>query len=292
MELTTIMNSKPLDHKHKSLGLVLGGGGARGLAHIGVLKVLAEQNIEISYISGCSMGGLVGALYALGFSIKEIEEIAIKYTSIREMINIVDRSPHRRGLIVGNRLRSMLSKIIDKDIKFSDAKIPITLASVDLMTSREITLSEGILLDAVMATIAIPGIFAPVSIDGMLLTDGGSLNNLPVSQLIESFNPEVSLAIDVHPELNKEIPWQVSGQKPRIVFPIPDFFLDFYQSQLIMISSITESNLQKSRPSYLIRPDLPPEITMFYGYQHAARIIKMGEDSARKNLSQIRDLLF
>ena len=182
----------------KSLGLALSGGGARGLAHIGVLKVLEENNISISYISGCSMGGLVGSLFALGYSVNEIENIAKKYTSLREMINLVDRSPSRRGLIVGHRLRNLLSKWIDNEIAFSSTKIPLVLNAVDLISSQEIVLCEGSILDAVMSTIAIPGLFAPVNNKGMQLVDGGTLNNLPVSNL-KQFTPEVTLAVDVHP---------------------------------------------------------------------------------------------
>lgn len=285
------MNLYKTNSKQKSLGLALSGGGARGLAHIGVLKVLSEQNIEIACISGCSMGGLVGALYSVGYSVEEIENIATKYTTIREMINIVDRSPRRRGLIVGQRLRTLLSKIIGKETTFKDTKIPLTLNAVDLISSKEIAISEGNLLDAVMATIAVPGFFAPVLTNDMQLIDGGTLNNLPVDHLI-SYNPEVTLAIDVHPDTKNEIPWQITGQKPRILFPLPDFFLDYYRAQMIMISRMTEQNLTTHPPSLLIRPNLPTEYTMFYGYQHASRIIAQGEKAARKNLSKIKELLY
>lgn len=285
------MNPQKSLQKQKTLGLALSGGGARGLAHIGVLKILAEQNIKISSISGCSMGGLVGALYAVGFSVEEIENIATKYTTIREMINIVDRSPRRRGLIVGQRLRTLLAKIIGKETTFKDTKIPITLNAVDLISSREIPLSEGNLLDAVMATIAVPGFFAPVLADNMQLIDGGSLNNLPVDHLLP-YHPEIIIAVDVHPDTKNEPPWQVTGQKPRIFFPLPDFFLDYYRAQIIMISRMTEQNLLKNQPDLLIRPKLSSEYTMFYGYQQAANIIQQGEISTRKCLSKIKELIY
>jgi NTE family protein len=277
--------------KQKILGVALSGGGARGLAHVGVLKVLTEQNIHISYISGCSMGGLVGALYAVGYSVDEIEKIAQKYTTLREMVNIVDRTPRRRGLIVGHRLKNILGKLIGTETTFKDTKIPLTLNAVDLISSREITLSEGNLLDAVMATIAVPGFFEPVSIGGMQLIDGGTLNNLPVNNLL-NFNPEVSLAVDVHPDVTKEILWQISGQRPRFFIPLPDFFLDFYRAQMIMMARLTEFNLNDNQPSLLIRPELPPEYTVFYGYQQALKIIDLGERSARTHLSKLKVLLY
>lgn len=275
----------------RTLGLALSGGGARGFAHIGFLKVLAEENIHVSCLAGCSMGGLVSSLFAIGYSAKEIEQIAIIHTTVREMINLVDRTPRRRGLIVGQRLRNLLAQLIGKDTTFKDTLIPLSLNAVDLITSQEVILSEGNLLDAVMSTIAIPGFFAPVKIDKMQLIDGGTLNNLPVKNL-KSFSPSVIMAVDVHPDTSREVPWQFADQKIRFPLPVPDFFLDFYRAQLIMISRLTEINLEHDQPDLLIRPNLPSEITMFYGYQKAEKIIAQGEKSMRKNLDRLKQLLF
>lgn len=278
-------------HKQKSLGLALSGGGARGFAHIGVLKVLTDEGIHVSSLSGCSMGGLVGALFAIGYSAKEIEQIALKHTTIREMINLVDRTPRRRGLIVGQRLRNLLGQLIGKDTTFRDTIIPLSLNAVDLITSHEAVLTEGNLLDAVMSTIAIPGFFAPVNIGKMQLIDGGTLNNLPIRNL-KPFSPDIMMAVDVHPDTTREVPWQFADQKIRFPLPVPDFFLDFYRAQLIMITKLTELNLEQNQPDLLIRPNLPPEITMFYGYQRAEKIIAQGEKSMRKNLDKLKTLLF
>lgn len=277
--------------KQKKLGLALSGGGARGFAHIGVLKVLTEENIQVSCLSGTSMGGLVGTLYAIGYTAKEIEKIAVKHTTLREMINLVDRTPHRRGLILGQRLRNLFAQLIGKDTSFSDTLIPLALNGVDLITSQEAVLTEGNLLDAVMSTIAIPGFFAPVKIGKMQLIDGGTLNNLPVKNL-KVFAPEIVMAVDVHPDTTREVPWQFSDQKARFPLPVPDFFLDFYRAELIMITKLTELNLQQDSPDLLIRPKLPPEITMFYGYQKADKIIALGEKSMRKNLEKLKPFLF
>lgn len=285
------MNDPLNTQSQKKLGLILGGGGARGLAHIGILKVLDEENIRISSISGCSMGGLVGALYAVGYSINEIIEIAEKHTSIREIINIVDRTPRRRGLIVGQRLRTLLTKLIGEETTFGDTRVPLTLNAVDLITSSEITITQGKLIDAVMATIAVPGVFMPVRLGDHLLIDGGTLNNLPVVN-IHQFQPDVLIAVDVHPDIKNEIPWQISGQKPKILVPVPDTFLDFYRAQLIMISRLTEINLENSPADLVIRPALPPEITMFYGYHHAHQLIEIGEKTARQRVEQIKTLVF
>lgn len=284
------MTNEKKPSSQKRLGIVLSGGGARGLAHIGILKILLQNQIEVSYISGCSMGGLMGALYALGYSIDEIESIARKYTSVRELINLVDRTPRRRGLIVGHRLRSLLSKLIGNDTTFGDTKIPLVLNAVDLISSQEVVLDHGNLLDAVMATTAVPGFFAPVNIEKMQLIDGGTLNNLPVNNL-GRFNPEVSLAVDVHPDLKNEIPWQFAEPRTRFPLPVPDFLLDLYRAQLIMATHLTDMQLEKNKPDLLIRPNLPPEINTFYGYQRADTIIKKGEECALENLDKIKGLL-
>lgn len=275
----------------RTLGLALSGGGARGFAHIGCLKVLAEDNIHVSCLAGCSMGGLVSSLFAVGYSAKEIEQIAIKHTTLREMINLVDRTPRRRGLIVGQRLRNLIAQLIGKDTTFKDTLIPLSLNAVDLITSQEVILSEGNLQDAVISTIAIPGFFAPVKIDKMQLIDGGTLNNLPVKNL-KPFSPAVVMAVDVHPDTSHEVPWQFADQKIRFPLPVPDFFLDFYRAQLIMISRLTEMNLEHDKPDLLIRPNLPSEITMFYGYQKAEKIIAQGAKSMHKNLDRLKQLLF
>jgi len=285
------MANKSFTQQQKTLGLALSGGGARGLAHVGILKVLSDEGIRVSYLSGCSMGGLVSALYAIGYSATEIEEIAIKHTTIRQMVNLVDRTPRRRGLIVGNRLRNLLAQLIGKDTTFRDTVIPLSLNAVDLITSQEVVLTEGNILDAVMATIAIPGFFNPVNIGKMHLIDGGTLNNLPLSNL-KSFSPEVTMAVDVHPDTTREVPWQFADKKTRFPLPVPDFFLDFYRAQLIMITRLTELSLAQNSPDLLIRPEMPSVITMFYGYQKADKIIALGEKSMRKNIDKLKQNLF
>lgn len=285
MKLNLIANDQ------KKLGLVLSGGGARGFAHIGALKVLERENINVSSLSGCSMGGLVAALYAIGLSPLEIESITLEFTTIREMINFVDRTPKRRGLIVGHRFKKFLSKLIDPSLDIRDTRIPLVLNAVDLVKSREIALTEGSLLDAVMATIAVPGFFAPVQIGDYSLVDGGTLNNLPTNQ-IHRFNPQIVLAVDVHPDTTKEIPWHFAEDKPKFPIPVPSFFLDYYRSLLIMMSRINEFNLAQNPPDLLLRPHMPSEITLFYGYQRAAQIIASGEKVVLEHLPEIKRALY
>ena len=126
-------NSETINKKsnHKKLGLVLGGGGARGLAHIGVLKVLAENNLSVSYLSGCSMGGLIASLFAAGLSIDEIEKAARKLNSVREIVKLIDRTPSRRGLLSGVNIRKYLRNLISPEMEIQETRIPVVVNAVD-----------------------------------------------------------------------------------------------------------------------------------------------------------------
>jgi NTE family protein len=281
----------PMNTKQKSLGLVLSGGGARGFAHIGVLKVLLENNIKISAISGCSMGGLLAALYACGISIYDIENIAMRFSSVTEMIRLVDRSPKRRGLIVGHRVRSFINRYIADTITFKELKLPLFLTSVDLITSKVVVLNKGNLLDSIMATIALPGFFAPVAIDDKLLVDGGVLDNLP-SKPLNGLHLDKTIAVDVHVDTYNSRPFYLSDDKRKGSVSLPDFFWDFYQAEMIMVSEITRRNNEETPVDYLIRPDIPSEITMFLGFQKVKEIISAGEEKARQVLPEIIDSLY
>jgi NTE family protein len=278
-------------NKQKSLGLVLSGGGARGLAHIAVLKALEKENVMISAISGCSMGGLIGALYALGLPISQIEKVAKKYSSIREMIKLVDPTPRRRGLIVGKRVRNFLEDLIGEDVDICDTKIPLFLNAVDLTTLKEIILETGNLLDAVMATSAVPGFFAPVHFGEYQLIDGGVLDNLPVKPLINA-NLQFILGVNVHTDVISEPPSKYLYQHPHFPIPLPDFFLDYYRAELIMVSELNARNIRDYPPDLLIKPLISPDITIFLGFQRIDEIISAGESIILQHLEEINDLIF
>jgi NTE family protein len=285
------MNPNSLKNDEKSIGVTLSGGGARGLAHIGFLNVLHEYNINISAISGCSMGGLIAALFACGFPVQEIKMIARKYTSIKEMIKLVDPTPHRKGIIESSRLRNFLSKFIDPHKKIENSNIPLALNSVDLNTSREVILDHGNLLEAIMATTAVPGLFEPIKSDlGYLLADGGIIDNIPVRAL-RSMTTNPIVAVDVHLDTYNQpfLSNQEKSSRFRLLFP--DFLLDFYRAEMIMISEISTIRLKEYPPDLLIRPEIDPEITMFFGFQRAAEIIDSGEITTRRYINEILGLL-
>lgn len=273
-----------------SVSIVLGGGGARGLAHIGVLKVLKEHSIPISSIFGCSMGGLVASLFAIGTGITHIENIARKYTGVREMIKLVDITPHRRGIIISQRLRGFFSQFIDEKIRIEDAQIPLYMNAVDLMSGEEVVLSQGNLLDALIATTAVPGLFSPISTRESLLADGGVINNLPVSTM-RKYTHSPIVAVDVH----HSFPHPLSSTHNEVISTnsvIPEFVRDFYRAEMIMIRKIMDIQLDENPPDLLIRPDIDPEINMFLGFQRAGELILSGEKAALENIENIHKLIY
>ena len=167
--------------KKKRVGLVLGGGGAKGFAHIGVLRALEEEGIKIDAISGTSMGSFVGALYCLGYSPDEIEK-KISETPWRKLIDI---GLPKSGFLRGDKLERYIRKLIGEK-KFSDLKIPLFINATDIQNSDEIVFNKGDLAKAIRASISIPGIFDPVENNDRILVDGGVLNNLPIDILKEN----------------------------------------------------------------------------------------------------------
>ncbi|RLF31312.1 MAG: hypothetical protein DRN07_07465, partial [Thermoplasmata archaeon] len=156
------------------MGLALSGGGARGLAHIGVLKVLEREDIPVDFLAGTSMGGIIAAAYAAGLSIEYIEKEALRMGRLRNLITLMDRSLPRLGLFEGQKVQEYLAGHLG-DITFDELKIPLALVAVDLETGEEVVLRKGRVVDAVRATISLPGVFAPYRLDGRLLVDGGVL---------------------------------------------------------------------------------------------------------------------
>ncbi len=174
------------------IGLALGAGGARGWAHIGVIRGLQEAGIEPEIVCGSSMGSLIGAAYA-GGTLDNIESWAQKLRW-RDVFGLMDFT-WRGGLIRGERLFDVFRlRVEDRDI--SDFPIPFAAVATELASGREVWLREGKALDAVRASIAIPGVFAPVLRDGQVLVDGGLVNPVPVS-LCRALGAEIVIAVDL-----------------------------------------------------------------------------------------------
>jgi len=161
--------------------LALGSGAAMGLAHIGAIKAIREKGIRVDMITGSSMGALVGAAYARYGRIKELEDIALNM-DWRKALHLIDPNLLllHRGLIHGKKVEKFFAAITGH-VKFSDLKIPLAIVATDIHTGKEVIIREGSVVEAVRASISIPGVFSPVKFKGLFLVDGGVSNPVPVS---------------------------------------------------------------------------------------------------------------
>jgi NTE family protein len=165
------------------IGIVLSGGGARGIAHLGVLKALLEKGIKISGISGCSAGSIVGAMFAAGYSPDHIFEIVVSTNTLRAMRPAWNRS----GLLKMQKLEEVYLKYFPHN-SFEHLKIPLTVNATDLYAGEIVYFSSGEILKPVMASCCIPGLFEPITFNETTLVDGGVLNNMPVEPLIGKYD--------------------------------------------------------------------------------------------------------
>ena len=178
--------------KKKKVALVLGGGSARGFAHIGVLKVFQREKINFDFVVGTSIGAFVGATHALGDDIAKAENTALKFNA-RESLDFM--IPPTMGLIKGNHIYAIIKEFMGNK-KFSDLKIPMAIVATDIEKGKEVVFTEGPLAEAVRVSCSYPGIFAPQRINGQLLVDGGIINTVPVS-VARGMGADIVVAVDV-----------------------------------------------------------------------------------------------
>lgn len=162
----------------KGLGLALGSGSARGLAHIGVLKVFDREGLKIDVIAGTSIGAFIGGAYAVGVTPQEMEDIALSY-NIGRLLSLADIAKPTTALVNGRRIEKFIREVVGGKT-FADTRIPFACVAVDVANEEEVVLREGDLASAIRASVSTPVIFAPVQRDGRLLVDGGVLNSVPV----------------------------------------------------------------------------------------------------------------
>ena len=177
--------------KKKTLGFALGAGGSRGVAHIGFLQAMEEEGIKPDFISGSSMGSVVGAAYAAGMSLDEMQKAVYKL----RLLDLIAPTGKRGGLFDTRKVKKLLIKYLG-DIEFSDLKIPFSCVAVDMLTQSVVEFSEGKLVEAVVASSCIPAIFTPLEKDGMRLIDGGILQRVPFSQ-VKNMGADVVVCVDV-----------------------------------------------------------------------------------------------
>ncbi|MFK7816211.1 MAG: patatin-like phospholipase family protein [Gammaproteobacteria bacterium] len=177
--------------KKTKISLVLGSGAARGLTHVGVIRCLTDHNYEIKYISGSSIGALVGGIYAAGELDVYVEWV--KALKRRNIIRLLDISFTRKSIFKGERIIEVLKEII-KDRTIEELPIGFTAVATDIIEQKEVWLAEGSLFEAIRASIAVPMIFSPVEHAGRLLADGGIINPVPIAPTLNN-DTELTIAV-------------------------------------------------------------------------------------------------
>lgn len=281
------LNANPLPFK---VGLALGGGGARGLAHIGVLKVLHSAGIPIDAVAGTSMGGIIGALVAAGVTVDQMLEELQLHGTPREIFKLVDVRITRGGLLKGARIYNYLAEKLGDTLTFADLAIPLGLVAVDVLTGREVILQKSWVVDAVRATISVPGFFEPVDYGPYRLVDGGVLNNVPVD-VARRLGADFVIAVDVMPSFRRNTPGQPPVVGPIAHRPLPKNMNDLAHVITVMLAAITELKLQDTPPDVLIEPELPNDIGLLTGFERWSEAVAAGEAAAEAALPQITALL-
>ncbi len=174
------------------IGLALGGGAVLGAAHIGVIRALEEMDIEISYVTGTSIGAFVGALYAFGNTSKDIEKIALELS----WMDISGLALFKSGLLSNAKLGELLGESLGEK-KIEDADIPLAVIATDISNGDKVVLDKGSVAQAVMASTCIPGVFGPVEFDDKLLVDGGIVENIPIDT-VKKMGADYVIAVDLN----------------------------------------------------------------------------------------------
>jgi NTE family protein len=280
------------------VGLALGGGGARGLAHIGVLKVLKKENIPIDLIVGTSMGAIIGAVYALKKDMAILEKIVEQFSKIgvfninlssdekekevrpyfiKKMSDflkkvIIISGAKKNYLNNGEELKKIIYDLVDNKV-FADTKIPFAAVAVDLVKGEKVILNRGKLINAILASTAIPGIFPPIILDGKILIDGGIVEVVPI-EAARSLGANYIIAVNVSQTLKKR--------------------LEFSNAVEILFrsDSITSNELIKLQ---LSSADLviTPKVGRFHwsNFSKPEKFIREGEIAAQNILSELKKKL-
>jgi NTE family protein len=247
------------------IGVALGGGFARGLAHIGVLKVFEEENIPIDFIAGTSVGSVIGAAYASGISAKELEEIAA-------LVRFKDFSRltfSRLGIFSNDKMAIFLNKFL-RCKTFEELRIPLAVTATDIISGEAVVFTRGNLIDPVRASCAYPGMFLPVNVEGRLLVDGLLAHGVPSAPLREmGAERVVSIFLSSH--------W-VKPKGPRHVFDVI--------GQCFSIAQAKMCGPWKAASDVILEPQIGE-----FGYDdfvRAPELIRAGEAAARESIAQIR----
>jgi NTE family protein len=272
----------------REVALALGGGGARGHAHIGVLRVLEAEGYRIRAIAGTSAGGLVAVFYAAGFTPQEIEKLFSEVDQEALYGHTPQSPPSLLGLAGAEKwLRQQLG-----ERTFADLRLPCAVTAVDMVQRREVMLDQGDVVNALLATIAVPGIFPPREIEGMRLVDGGVLNPVPVN-VARKLAPGVPvIAVVLTPPLEAPISSALPGLRlpPLLAEPLRRLRVTqamslFLESVEVGSRALTQWRLEAEKPEVILRP-ATGHISLLEKV-NVSEVARLGEEAARQALPLI-----
>ncbi|EMY60969.1 cyclic nucleotide-binding and patatin-like phospholipase domain-containing protein [Leptospira terpstrae] len=259
------------------IGVALGGGAALGLAQVGIMKVMEEEGIIPDMIAGTSIGAVIGAFWASGLGYKGILPLLGEIDSIFKMFKLVDLSFPGQGLLHGKHVRSLLEKYLG-DLYFEDLPIKLRLISCDISTRQEIVLSEGKVLDAVMASISIPGVFVPQPQEnGKTYVDGGIVNPLPVSALTHEGVQKI-IAINSMPSSKDEM-----KTNKLLNLNVLDIIVNSLYSLQYRIGKYSAQEAD-----VYLNPILPN--SNWFEFWRSSEFIQLGETVAKSSLQELKQL--
>jgi NTE family protein len=225
---------KSPDVSRKNIGLALGGGAVLGAAHIGVLRAIDELNITVSHIAGTSIGSVVGSLFAFGKSWQEIEEIAVEL----DWLDISSMSISQYSLLSNKKISQIIKDNLGS-VDIEDASIPLCIVATDISRGERVLLKQGDLVNAVMASTCIPGIFKPIESENRLLVDGGFTENVPVLA-VQEMGAKFIIGVD----LNAKFPFK----KPVNIIEL--------LMNSVQLALVNAAKLQTEKADIIIAPDL------------------------------------
>lgn len=285
----------------KKIALVLSGGGARGLAHIGAIETLESHGYEITSIAGCSMGALIGGMYAAG-KLPEVKDWVLALDR-RKVFSLVDFSLSLTHLVKGDRVMEALKEIVP-DVNIEDLPIPYTAVATDWNSGKEVVFDHGSLYDAIRASISIPLFLNPVRREDMLLVDGGLVNSLPLNRVVRH-SGDLLFGINVSTHdyqgellmqqfverklLSKSMPAAVMN---RIMKHFEGININYVTLLMRTIAIMLEQN---TRQQILIsRPDLVVQVPMkrygVFDFDKAAAILQIGKHKTSRALRRFEHM--
>ncbi len=249
------------------IGLALGAGGARGFAHLGVIKALVEANISIDLIAGSSMGALVGCFYGVGQKMEDLYKLS---TSFRRKYYL-DFTVPKMGFISGKRIKEFI-QLFTHNKNIEELNIPVAVVATDLMNGEKVIFREGPISTAVRASISIPGIFVPERVNGRLLVDGGVIDRVPVS-VVKDMGADITIGVDVsHVKTDADI---------STIFDVIMQSIDIMQLEIVAHREFTSD--------VMIRPHV--EMYSTRAFTNIEEIIAIGEEETKKMIPTIKKVI-